>query len=191
MKRLLVAGAMMLGSISTAEAEDVRVYAGITGGVMGIEYQEPTLSINQNVGAGLLKLGMDANDYFGVEFRIGAAGNGSSAVGATTVELGVDLLTSYLVKLQYPVAQDFRIYGLAGATTAKLTRKQTVTGTSVVLINDSARKIALSYGAGAEFFVTDKVSISGEWIQYWKDAEVGTNITTTLWSAGGAINYYF
>lgn len=191
MKRLLtvICVALFSASVSTAYAEDSRMYAGIGVGMLGIEYKEPGLDINQNNPAMIAYFGVDYNEYLGVEVRVGGSTDGDSTVGATKVELSASLV-SLLAKMQYPVAQDFSVYALVGGTSATLNRKQT-TLAGAVLIDDKATKASVSFGAGAKFSINEQMSLGAEWMQYWTKTNVGTNISAKIWGAGANFTYHF
>ena len=189
MKRSIIAAAMLLGGISSAQASDVEMYAGIGAGMVGIEYSQPGLNINQNVPAVMLKFGVNFNEFFGVETRLAGTADGDTPVGASKVELGTGFV-SILAKVQYPVSSDFSVYVLGGGTSATLSRKQTTTA-GAVLIDDKATEFGGSYGLGMEFKIKDNMSVSGDWMQYWSSVNVGPGISTTLWGATATFNYYF
>jgi len=100
MKRSVIATALLLLSgISTAQANDVEMYAGIGGGMVGIEYTQPGLDINQNVPAVMVKFGVNFNELFGLEARLAGSTDGDATVGESKVELGTGFV-SLLGKVQ-------------------------------------------------------------------------------------------
>ncbi|MFQ5345819.1 MAG: porin family protein [Mariprofundus sp.] len=198
MKRLLIAMAAMVAMSGVAQAQDIKPYVGVGAGAFGLEYTEPGFNQKSTTFGGFVKLGVDVNEYVGAELRLATTSKGSKSYPAGTLggivpfdfSLTGQSMISYLAKLQFPVAQDFRVYGLIGGTTGKLKRELSVP-VGGRLINDSATKTGFSYGFGGEYFVADHVSVGGEWIQYWTDVNLGTGITGRLWSATGSLNYHF
>jgi opacity protein-like surface antigen len=196
MKRLLVVAAMMMVGSASVQAQDFKLYAGVGIGGFGIETKNATVSLAQKntVLGGYGKFGVDINDYVGVELRAGSIGTGeknqpASVFGtATKFSQTTDYFLSYLAKLQYPLAQDFRVYAMAGATTAKV---KSTTAPNVPAANISATKTGFSYGFGGEYFLTDQFSIGAEWVQYWTDVTITTNTKTNIWGAVGTISYHF
>jgi len=197
MKRfILIAAALLFAGASTAQAQDIKPYAGLAFGAFGVEESEPGFNQKSTVFGGYGKLGLDFNEYIGAEVRIGATSSGSAGYPAGTlgspvafnVALSAQNFFSYLVKLQYPVAEDFRVYGLIGGTTAKFKLDVSVLGLTGTT---SKTKTGFSYGGGGEYFVSDKISIGAEWVQYWTDVNLDPVSTARIWGASGSINYYF
>ncbi|EAU54304.1 porin family protein [Mariprofundus ferrooxydans] len=196
MKRVLIGATMIMAGGVTAQAQDIKPYAGIGIGVFGLEYKEPGFAQKNNVFGGFGKFGVDINDYFGGELRLGATGQGdktypTGTLGAPapfTVGLKSDYFISYLAKFQYPVSPDFRLYALAGATTGKFSRPITL---GVLTLHSAATKTGFSYGFGGDFTVNDQVSVGAEWMQYWTNVEVGANMKAKLWGAVGTLTMHF
>lgn len=201
MKRFAKAVAVMLfvGIAESAPAQDIQPYVGVGAGFFGLEYKEPGFSQKNTVFGGFVKVGADINEYVAAEVRLGGTMDGTQAYAAGTMgavtpfelTLAGDFIFSYLLKLQFPVAGDFRVYGLAGGTTAKLSRKLNVPTVGVTLINDSATNTGVSYGLGADYFISDRLSASVEWVQYWTNVDVGAQMSAKMWSAVGMVSYHF
>jgi len=200
MKRLLLAMIAMSGMSGMAQAQDIKFYGGFGVGGFGVEEKEPGFSQKSMTFGGYGKVGVDINEYFGAELRVGATGNatknypaGSSLGGVVfpvpvEVTLSAGSFISYLAKMQLPLAEKFRVSALVGATTAKIKLKATAVGASV---SNSATKTGFSYGFGGEYFINDSVSVGGEWIQYLTDVKLNSVSTARLWGASGTFNYYF
>jgi len=199
MKRVLVGAAMIMVGSATVQAQDIKPYAGIGIGAFGIESKDGTVPYNQKntVFGGYAKVGVDINEYFGVELRGGSIGTGdkSYAAGtfgatATTLSQTTDYFLSYLGKLQYPVSQDFRLYAMLGATTAKI---KTTTSPNVAAANLSKTKSGFSYGFGGDFSVNDQISVGAEWMQYLTNVKLNATGTTKakLWGAVGTVTMHF
>ncbi|TLS67199.1 porin family protein [Mariprofundus erugo] len=194
MKKIVVGAAMMLMGGAAAQAQDMAPYAGVGIGAFGLEYQEPGLNQKNTVFGGYGKFGIDVNDYFGVELRLGATTKGSKSYAVGSLGSAVpfslsfkdDYFLSYLAKLQYPASQDFRVYAMLGATSASIKRTSGALG-----INDSAKKTAFSYGVGADFNVTEQISAGAEWMQYWNNVTVGSGIKMKMWGAVGTASFHF
>ena len=200
MKRLMIAMAALIAMSGVAQAQDFKPYAGFGIGGFGVEEKEPGFSQKSTTFGGYGKLGVDVNDYLGGELRFGATGNGSQTYAAGTtfggivipvpvdVTLTSDYFISYLAKLQLPVAEDFRVSALLGATTAKI--KGTASA-GVISASTSATKTGFSYGFGGEYFFNSNMSVGGEWIQYLTDVNLDSVSTARLWGASGTFNFYF
>lgn len=203
MKKYVVIAAAFVSSCfaTSVQAQDFRPYAGVGLGVFGLEYSEPGLGQKNNVFGGFAKFGVDANEYLGVELRLGMTGKGTKnypaamITGATqNTELAQEFTSfiSYLAKLQYPVAQDTNLYAMIGATTAKY--KHTYTPANATLgSGQSTTKTSVSFGFGGEYAVDPNVSVGGEWMQYWTSTSLNTvtGAKAKLWGAVGTLNYHF
>lgn len=198
---VLTASVMLAAAVPAVQAEDFKPYAGIGMGVFGLEYSEPGLSQRNSVFGGFGKFGVDINDYVGVELRLGMTGKGkktypaamvNGATQATELAQQFSSFFSYLGKLQYPVAENTKVYGLIGGTTARY--KHTYTPANAVIgSGQSASKTSLSFGFGGERFINDQVSIGAEWMQYWTSTTLNaaTGAKAKLWGASGTLNYYY
>jgi len=143
----------LLFGFSTANANEIRPYAGVGVGVFNFDINAFGINDSGN-GTGFFGiLGADFTENIGAELRVGATGN--AGVFATNYKMGS--FFSYLVKGQFPVTDDLRIYGLLGGTTANL---KTTTG-------GDWTKTGFSFGAGAQFRINDQFSVSGEYMRYW------------------------
>jgi len=191
MKRLLIAMAAMIVMSNVAQAQDIKFYAGTGLGAFGLELKAPGVSQKNTVFGGYAKFGADFNEFVGAELRIGTTANGSTSYPGGVITLSGDSIFSYFLKLQYPVAQDFRLYGLIGGTTAKMAVKINAPLLGLPVLQDSATQTGFSYGAGGEYFVSDQISIGAEWVQYWTNVNVGTSLDAKIWSATGTLSYHF
>jgi len=200
MKRyILIAAALLFASSSVVQAQEIKPYVGIGLGGFGLEYKEPGVTQKNTILGGFAKIGLDFNEYIGAELRVGLTGKGSQtypaamilgAAAATTVDQSLSSFVSYLLKLQYPVASDMRIYGMLGATSAKYKQAYNP-GNLVIGAGQSTNKTGFSYGVGGEYFVTDQVSAGFEWMQYWTDVDLGPVSSARVWGATGSLNYHF
>lgn len=187
MKHLFLIIMMMIGISNSVQAEES--YLGIGPSMYSINYSDPGVNINQSNPGFMLKYGSDFNEYMGFEFRLGMSLKGETTVGASKVEFDT-FFYSILLKPQYPLTQELKVYALAGMTSFTLNRKQTTTA-GTVLLNDKASKLSASYGAGTEFKFKENMSISADWIQYWSSINIGPQINTSAWATNLTYNYYF
>ncbi|KON47857.1 porin family protein [Mariprofundus ferrooxydans] len=198
MKRVLVGAAMIMAGSVTAQAQDFKPYAGVGIGAFGLEMKDTSINFKQKntVLGGFAKFGVDVNDYFGAELRVGTTAKGDKTYGVGGVAAGspagtigqkADYFVSYLAKLQYPVSQDFRLYAMLGATTAK----SKITMTPALGTGSSKTKTGFSYGAGGDFTVNDQLSVGAEWMQYWTNVTVTTNGKVKIWGAVGTLTMHF
>ena len=158
-------------------AQELEVYYGALGvGAYSVSYTEtrPTgkIDITNSVRpAGFIKAGADAQ-FWGVELRLGLAGNGSKSFPAGTIgsatPFSIDVQASpffsYLGKVQYPFNDELKAYILLGGTMANFSI--TPAG-NPVLFSTSAIKTGFTYGIGAAYKPSPDFSVDIEWIQYW------------------------
>jgi len=194
----------LVNGVVSAEAGDFTPYIGIGGGMFGVKYAEQGslggLELSKTTWGSFIKAGVDNQRYyFGVELRAGLAGSISNTFPAgtigsiTPIDLKVQTTNfiSYFAKLQYPVSQSFRVYGLLGGTSGrfKVESRRGLRGSVVTW------KSAISYGAGAEFRFRSKGSIGVEWVQYWSDVPLsivtGATSKVSMYGASIMINKYF
>lgn len=90
-----------------------------------------------------LRGGAQFNDYFAVEGHLGSGGSDGP------IEL--DYLVGAYAKGILPLADEFRLYGLAGYTEVDL---------------DVDRESDFSYGAGAEFDLTPNLAVGADYMRY-------------------------
>ncbi|KXI24490.1 porin family protein [Photobacterium sanguinicancri] len=108
------------------------------------QQKNSTMVKNEEAPIGALKAGYDINEYFGVEMRYGG-------VNLRTDEISLRDFTSVYAKAQYPINQHVSVYGLVGATSAKIdeaTHKST--------------KNSGSFGAGVSYSITDSLKANVE-----------------------------
>jgi len=163
---------------------DIHPYAGGGIGIFGLELKSTTVNQKNTVFGGFGKVGVDIGDYLGAEVRFGSTSSGSTG----NIKLNDSYFISYLAKFQFPVTTDFRPYAMVGGTTAKF--KMTNAG-----VESSKSKTGVSYGFGADYYLQDKLSIGGEWMQYWTNVKLGsafgTNSKAKIWGAVATMTYHF
>jgi len=203
-KSIIAVATVLLSTAGAAQAQDIKPYAGIGVGMFGLELKAPGVNQKNSVLGGYAKFGADFNDYIGAELRIGTTGTGTSSypIGTpVTISPGLtipspipfsfsmkaDYFISYLAKPQIKVADDFRVYGLLGGTTARVTGDFSVAGIPGV----SGTMLGFSYGAGAEYKLADRLNVGAEWVQYWTDVKTGTTSTARIWGIVGSLRYSF
>lgn len=141
----------------------INPYIGVGLGVYDLKFSGAGFNQGNNVFGGMFRVGADFNDYLGVELRVG--GTDVGATGNTRQK--ASYLFSYLAKIQFPVTQELRIYGLAGATTGRTHFTQAGI--------DYAGKVATgaSFGGGIDYSVDDFMDVGVEYMRYWNG--VGVN----------------
>lgn len=180
MKRVMLSTALLLLGATTAQAQDIKPYAGVSIGAFGIENKGTTVNQNNTLLGAVGKFGVDINEYFGGEIRLGTTSRGTTG----TTSQKSSYFASYLAKAQLPVSGDFNVYTVLGATTAKVQLTQAGTTTS-------RSKTGLSYGFGGAYSVADKVSVGAEWVQYWTDVKSFTGNKTSLWGIAATATFHF
>lgn len=177
----VLATAMLMALPGLAQAADMgglggfgfKPYIGVGVGVYDLRFSGLGYNQSDNLTGGMVRVGADFNDYLGVELRYGTTERkmkplyniGGFNYGFSQKAI---YLFSYLVKLQYPITQDFHAYGLLGGTTGR---------TSFMGATEYAGKVAtgLSYGAGFDYNVDDFMSVGLEYMSYWDGVQVNKN----------------
>jgi len=202
MKRILIAMAVLLTMSGVAQAQDFQPYAGISVGAFGLEYKDSAISQNKIAFGAVGKFGVDINDYFGLEMRVGGTSSGKKVYGAGvlgstragTFKTSMNYFVSYLAKVQYPVTYNMRLYMMLGGTTGKF---KVTNGAKAVSASKS--KTGLSYGVGMDYSLNDHLSVGTEWMQYWTNVKMGNAFLPApgkgnkvkLWGAVGSVSYHF
>lgn len=156
MKRIIIASGLLLAvvlGVSTANARGLQPYAGLGVGVFNFDANVIGINDSGSGGGAFAILGADFTPNIGGELRIGATGNAS----LHGLQYKFNNFFSYLAKFQFPATRVLDIYGLVGGTSAKIT---TSGGANVT-------KTGLSFGAGVNVQVANRVSIGGEYVRYW------------------------
>lgn len=159
--KMLALATLIAAPLAASAADNSGIYVGATGGYgMQSSISEKGDSTKQQLddngtGLGQVKLGYDFNEYFGVEVRGGAANENS------------EMLHHYSAygKVQYPVTSSVSVYGLAGATDARMS----------TLLDLDKNLTSASYAVGARMELTDNLGMSIEYNQVssHKDYELG------------------
>jgi len=184
---LIAISALMIST--NAQAQGMEPYIGIGGGIFAIqlELNDPLVgsaSQRNPTWGSFIKAGVDVNEYFGGELRIGTTGTPSTDWGPglpvgsglitlvpSNVSTKIDYFFSYLGKIQYPVSDSYKIYVLLGGTTAKYTDSLSIAGFN---FNGSNTKTGFTFGGGVEVNLNQRTSIGIEWIEYWTNVTLDT-----------------
>jgi len=194
--RAIYLAIMFLGFSLPAQAFNFKPYAGVGLGDFIIDAGLGSKAAFGGYGI----LGGDFNQNVGVELRVGSTGSTTGTVmvpqgfpdgGITLVptpaKIGVDWFVSYLLKLQYPFANNFRIYGLLGGTTLK--SKFTFTGKT-----DYKTNTTLSYGGGIDYNLGNQWLVGVDGMIYSNKANTnpGANYQgLDVWAFTGTVKYAF
>ncbi|MBL4774863.1 MAG: porin family protein [Mariprofundus sp.] len=187
-----------------AHADDFITYVSVGGGQVVTEYAEAGLaggvSMKKSTWGATIKAGVDIYKYTGIEVRTGITGKVNHNFPAGTLgsipplamAVQVNNFVSYFAKLQFPINDQFKVYGLLGATSGRISveRNQGVGGAL------KGWKTALSYGAGLEYKFYSKGSIGLEWVQYWKNVALpaippSTSSKASFSGASLMVNQFF
>jgi opacity protein-like surface antigen len=178
MRKYIAIAAIIFGLVQTAQAEDFKPYIGGGAGLAFFDIGKTVPGAGtKSVGVGYGSLGFDYGDFIGAEVRLGTTGTTSIAFGGLTYDATIDWFASYLAKLQYPVTDQFRVYAMGGATTAKTTVTITTPGwffvaTGTPSISDTTT--SGSFGAGFDFRASDQLHIGAEWMKVGSDVSSAT-----------------
>ncbi|EPC02687.1 hypothetical protein L861_10100 [Litchfieldella anticariensis FP35 = DSM 16096] len=149
---LLMSGtAAMVQAQSFSSTNYPHFYVG--GDAMWWEFDPDRGSAVDSIGLRLLG-GAQFNDYFAVEGHLG--GGGSDA--EQDIETKLEYVVGAYAKGILPVADRFRLYGLAGFSEVR-------TDVSGPLSGDD-REGGFSYGAGAEFDMAPNVAVGADYMRY-------------------------
>jgi opacity protein-like surface antigen len=155
-----IAATVAFGLVGNAQAQDIQPYAGVGVG---------TFNLDAGFGSayafgGFGLVGVDINEYAGVELRAGTTAKASVNVVSIPTENSIDYFFSYLAKLKLPVNENLGFYGLLGGTTLKTKFSVPAVGASTNTSTD------FSYGAGIDYKIDDQMKVGAEWVQYSKKA---------------------
>ena len=151
-----------------ARAQEIHPY---TGAGIGVAMFDLGAGIGtKNAFAGFGRLGLDLGDYAGAEFRFGSTSQVSFTYLGLNGQAGLDYFVSYLGKLQLPVSENVRIYGLAGGTTAKASVSIAIPGT-ILSLSTSGTNSSFSFGGGLDFELQNR---------WWGGVEVMRYASDTL-----------
>jgi hypothetical protein len=161
------AGMGDMGDMGDMGSFGIHPYIGVGVGVYDLNFKGSGLAMSNNVAGGFVKLGADFNEYLGAELRVGATDRGKRNFPTGYYQQRARYLFSYLAKLQLPVTQQLRVYGLVGGTTGNLSF---LTGAGQL-----AGKVAtgVSFGGGFDYQVDDFTRVGLEYMRYWNG--VGVN----------------
>lgn len=173
----IIAGMLLAIAIctTTAQAEGIKPYVGIGVGMFTTDYGSiagttATAKTPYSMG-GFLKAGADFHEYIGAELRVGAVSSSGVEVSGTKVpgiSSKVDWFISYLLKPQFQFSKEARVYGLIGATTAKVTLGVAGSGSA------SDTKTQVTFGGGFEYEFMDGISAGVEYVQYSNKADIAS-----------------
>lgn len=172
MKKILLAISMVACMGATAaQAEEFKPYAGVGLGVYGMKLGAAA-SGTQTAFGGFGQFGVDYGDYFGFELRYGGSDKASFTAGGVSQEINVAYVFSYLAKVQFPVNENFRIYGLVGGSSGEVKASIKTPGFVYVATGTSSVKnseTSFSAGGGVEYQVQDQWHVGVEYMTYFQD----------------------
>lgn len=208
MKKLIYAAAMTAALSSTAQAQEINPYVGFDLQHYSINYDNGLdEALDGGLFGGNIHIGNRFNEHFGLELGYFRMREGSKNVnfdlsGATGTP--GDALTSTDVKAQgfsldgmgyFPVGEkkSIELIGTAGIswTKAELTLNGTVNGVAGS-VSDDQSEFGYRAGAGAQFHLTDQVSLRGL-VRYQSMGfdSSGFDVTDNAWIYSAGVNYSF
>jgi opacity protein-like surface antigen len=154
-------------SVQSFAASDL--YGGISYAM--VEYKEDGFpSVNPT--AAVFTLGTNLNKNLAVEGRLGTGlSDDDIRVSGVNVTVEVDNFYGVYGRLIMPANDKLSVYGLVGWTKGKLTAKS-----SFATIN--ADDSDVSYGLGADFGLTDTVSLNAEYARLFSGSDFKVNALT-------------
>jgi len=135
-----------------------------------------SIGMNKSTWGTFLNTGIQYKKYIGVELRAGLTGSGSAGFPANTLgytlpvnlKIGTNAFFSYLLKPQFPVTDQFKVYGLFGGTAARF---EATTSSGGVQRLNTPWKTGVTYGLGLEYQFRLKGSLAIEWVEYLSEVE--------------------
>ncbi|WP_176957985.1 outer membrane beta-barrel protein [Mariprofundus sp. KV] len=158
-----------LGGVSAADANDFKPYIGLGAGLFHLKYTEDraasNIGMNQSTWGTFLNAGVQYKKYIGLELRGGLTGGGSASFPANVppefLKVRADAFFSYLLKPQFPVSDQLKVYGVFGGTAVKYEAIKSSGG-----IQHVPWKTGVTYGLGLEYQFRLKGSLAIEWVEY-------------------------
>lgn len=156
-RKAIISGAVLAATtLPAAHAADK--YIG--GGLAFIEYTEQGISEDLSLNALYGKFGAQFNEYFAGELRLGfGIGDDSVNVGRISVDAEITNFVGAYLKAGAPVSDVFYPYAVIGFTRGEL--EATALG-----VTTSDSESDLSFGVGADFSVSETVTLSAEYMNY-------------------------
>jgi len=170
----LIAAASAVGALSTAHAEDLKPYVGVS--VIGSDHK---YSLPNDTSGGDRKSteyggkiygGVMLNNNYGVELGYTDFGKSSYGYAVNGVNGNIDShAKSYYIagKAQYPVNEQFNVFGKLGVAHNK--NDVGVSGLAAAYGSGDSSRTSLYAGLGAEYAFTQKVSAVMEYEYYGKN----------------------
>lgn len=158
---------LALGAVS-AQANEIKPYAGVGIGLFTTDFGYGVDTPNE-IGY-FVRGGVDFHEFIGAELRFGAVTSGTpelNGVASAGDTSKVDWFVSYLLKPKATLGSNLEIYGLVGATTAKVT----VNAPGLGIVRNST-KTMVSFGGGLQYGFNDMISAGVEYVQYTNKADV-------------------
>ena len=162
MSRSMIALAALATVSAPVFAQGFYADAGYT--FINIDVEEDGLSGDVDLGAISGRLGYNFSEWLALEAE-GAIGVEDEEVsgGGIDASIGLNYLIGGYVKGQVPLGERVNLYARAGIVQAELEAEVSGGGFSD---SDSASETGAGYGAGAEFAVTEKFGIRGDYTRY-------------------------
>ncbi|WP_455211615.1 porin family protein [Kaarinaea lacus] len=109
---------------------------------------------------GNFRAGIEYSDYFGVETHLAFGGSDTVKVNDVDVKADLDFMWGVFVRGSYPLSAA-RLYGIFGMSNLMMSIDSDV-------LSGVDRVTRLSYGAGAEYLISDNWVINADYIVYLK-----------------------
>jgi opacity protein-like surface antigen len=148
------AALLAAGSLSVAQAQPLYPQPYVGGDAMFWSLDPDRAPSWDGVGL-RLNGGVKFNDFFAVEGHLGTGGSDTNQ----GVKAELDYVVGGYAKGILPLAEEFRLFGLAGFTEVKMSGR-------LGPFEVSDRESGFSYGAGAEFDVMPNLSVGADYMRY-------------------------
>jgi len=189
-----------------AQAFEFNPYAGVGLGAVIIDAGLG----GKNAFAGYGIVGANLHENYGVEVRVGTSGKTSGTVtvptgnfeetnfgnipitAPTPANISLDWFVAYLLKLQYPVSDLFKVYGVVGGTTikSKFAFTSPVSGRTTL----HAQNTSFSFGGGFEYGLGNQWTVGVDGTVYANKATTtaGANYSgLDVWGINATARYGF
>lgn len=127
-------------------------------------YEEDGFAEDIDLGALVGKVGAKINPYLSGELRVGfGVADESASINGVTGEIEIDYIVGGYMLFGLPNETPIYPYVVLGYTKGELTASVSGPGVSA---SASASESDVSYGAGANFALSDKIQMNAEYMQY-------------------------
>jgi opacity protein-like surface antigen len=133
---------------------------------VNLEEEEPKLRL----GSAGIRAGMDIGEFFGTEARYGKGviSDSGTVTGLDNTEFGINYYAAAFGKIQTPIYDDCRVYGLFGIARVSTEAKIDVLG---ITATETFGDTDFAWGIGANYFFNENWAMNLEYLKLNRDIE--------------------